>query len=108
MHIRGARRTGAPRQARGAHGRSAGARGRTRWGRLARVVCADGCLASGRVRIQAYGARACARAGVWRSGVRAGRRLARGHAGVQRRVRRRVYCSPQSTSFTRNHLNDLK
>ncbi|OWM73920.1 hypothetical protein CDL15_Pgr008070 [Punica granatum] len=54
---------------------------------------------------------ACARTGVWLAGVRADGRLARGRAGcagVWLRVRRRVYCSPESTSFTRNHLNDLK
>ncbi|OWM87873.1 hypothetical protein CDL15_Pgr008319 [Punica granatum] len=53
-----------------------------------------------------------AQTGVWRAGVCAGRRLARRRAavsaGVRLRVRRRVYCSPESTSFTRNHLNDLK
>ncbi|PKI63900.1 hypothetical protein CRG98_015681 [Punica granatum] len=68
MHVRGARCTGARGQARGAHGGSAGARERARWG-------------------------------VWRTAVSPGMRL---------RVRRRVYCSPESTSFARNHLNDLK
>ncbi|PKI68509.1 hypothetical protein CRG98_011105 [Punica granatum] len=40
-----------------------------------------------------------ARKSVWRAAM---------SAGVRRRVWRRVYCSPESTSFTRNHLNDLK
>ncbi|PKI65345.1 hypothetical protein CRG98_014260 [Punica granatum] len=53
------------------------------------------------------------------SGARAGVRVARGWragrtkvragaSGWRASVRLRVYCSPDSTSFTRNHLNDLK
>ncbi|OWM71787.1 hypothetical protein CDL15_Pgr023266 [Punica granatum] len=64
--------------------------------------------ARGHAREQASGAWACARTSVWR----ADESLAPGHAavsaGVRLRLRRWVYCSPESTSFTRNHLNDLK
>ncbi|PKI51267.1 hypothetical protein CRG98_028331 [Punica granatum] len=68
-----------------------GARGRA--GRHARHM--GGALERASVRAGVSGARACVRMGVWRTGMRL-------------RGRRRVYCSPESTSFTRNHLNDLK
>ncbi|PKI63142.1 hypothetical protein CRG98_016474 [Punica granatum] len=47
MHVRGARSTGARRQARGAHGRSAGASEHARWGVWFAGVRADGRLARG-------------------------------------------------------------
>ncbi|PKI71849.1 hypothetical protein CRG98_007788 [Punica granatum] len=37
-----------------------------------------------------------------------GHKDARGAAGRAAGGQRRVYCSPESMSFTRNHLNDLK
>ncbi|PKI41860.1 hypothetical protein CRG98_037730 [Punica granatum] len=42
-----------------------------------------------------------------RMGAREDVRRAAGRAGARLGVQR-VYCSPESTSFTRNHLNDLK
>ncbi|PKI67445.1 hypothetical protein CRG98_012174 [Punica granatum] len=92
MHVRVSMDVGrAGRRAR-AHGRSA----KTRWSAR---VCTLGCLARGRAHGQTSGSRVCARTGVWPAGV---------CAVVSAGMRRRVYCSAESTSFTRNHLNDLK
>ncbi|OWM76449.1 hypothetical protein CDL15_Pgr024657 [Punica granatum] len=67
MHIRGARCT---RSAAGVNGRRAG--------RAGAQASSRGVRAFAGVRAGGVWRAACARAGVWRAGVRAGRRLARG------------------------------
>ncbi|OWM65549.1 hypothetical protein CDL15_Pgr023819 [Punica granatum] len=64
------------------------ARGQALGGMRGRAGRAAGCASERLGAAGARGARLCARA--------------RGS------VRLRVHCSPESTSFTRNHLNDLK
>ncbi|PKI64262.1 hypothetical protein CRG98_015347 [Punica granatum] len=74
---------------------------------------AGGALEYSSVRVGASGAQECVRTSVWRAGVRVDGRLARGRAhgrvsGTRLCARRRVYCSPESTSFTRNEEINLK